>query len=198
MASAPGSWRRDFPALAQRPHGRRLAYLDSASTTLKPAAVIDAVVWVFTEQAGNVGRGVHALAEAATEAFDDARAAVAGFLGGAPDEIVFTRGTTEAINLVAQAWGPTAVGAGDAIVVTALEHHANLVPWQELCRRTGATLRWYGITDEGRIDLDSLELTDAVNQLRAIGGSGVVVSPVTYIFEEMPERIARMKVWSGG
>ncbi|MBK9034263.1 MAG: SufS family cysteine desulfurase [Myxococcales bacterium] len=156
MASDPASWRRDFPALAQRPHGRRLAYLDSASTTLKPQAVIDAVVRVFTAQAGNVGRGVHALAEAATAAFDDARAAVAGFLGGAPDEVVFTRGTTEAINLVAQAWGPTALGPGDAIVVSALEHHANLVPWQVLCAARGAELRIAPLDPAGAIDLPAL------------------------------------------
>src|SRR5262245_62309792 len=114
-------------------HGRRLAYLDSASTTLKPRAVIDAVVRVFTEQAGNVHRGVHALSEAATAAFDGARAAVARWIGAGGDEIVFTSGTTAAINLVVQAWGRAHVGAGDAVVVSALEHHANLVPWQVLC-----------------------------------------------------------------
>jgi len=150
------AWRRDFPALEPPVHGRRLAYLDSASTALKPRAVIDAVVRVFTHEAGNVHRGVHALSEAATAAFDRARADVAAFVGAAADEVVFTRGTTEAINLVAQSWGRANIGAGDAVVATALEHHANLVPWQALCAERGATLRIAPIDDDGRVDLAAL------------------------------------------
>ena len=115
--------------------------------------MIDAVVRVFTHAAGNVHRGVHALSEAATEAFEHARAAIAAFVGGAVDEIVLTRGTTEAINLVAHGWGPRHVGAGDAVVVSALEHHSNLVPWQVLCAARGATLRIAPVDDRGRIDL---------------------------------------------
>src|SRR6188474_641024 len=107
--------RREFPALDVTIHGKPLAYLDSASTTLKPRAVIDAVVRVFTHQAGNVHRGVHALSEAATEAFDAARAAIARFIGARTDEVVMTRGTTEAINLVAHSWGRPHVGAGDVV-----------------------------------------------------------------------------------
>jgi cysteine desulfurase/selenocysteine lyase len=137
-------------------HGRRLAYLDSASTSLKPQPVIDAVVRVFTHQAGNVHRGVHALSEAATEAFDDARAELARFIGGAVDEIVLTGGTTEAINLVAHSWGRGHVGPGDVVIATALEHHSNLVPWQVLCAERGARLRIAPIDDRGRLDLAAL------------------------------------------
>lgn len=148
--------RREFPALGARIHGHRLAYLDSASTTLKPQTVIDAVVRVFTHEAGNVHRGVHALSEAATEAFDTARAEIARFLGGHPDEIVLTGGTTEAINLVAHSWGRAHVGPGDVVIATALEHHSNLVPWQVLCAERGATLRIAPIDDRGRLDLAAL------------------------------------------
>jgi cysteine desulfurase / selenocysteine lyase len=148
--------RRDFPALDVPVHGRRLAYLDNASTTLKPRAVIDAVVRVFTHEAGNVHRGVHALSEAATVAFDRARADIAAFLNASPDEVVLVRGTTEAINLVAHSWGRTNVGPGDVVIATALEHHSNLVPWQVLCAERGAELRIAPIDDAGRIDLAAL------------------------------------------
>jgi cysteine desulfurase/selenocysteine lyase len=152
----PAAWRRDFPALEAPVHGRRLAYLDSASTTLKPRSVIDAVVRVFTHEAGNVHRGVHALSEAATAAFDGARAAVAELLGAPADDVVLTRGTTESVNLVAQSWGRANVGAGDVVVATALEHHSNLVPWQALCAERGATLRIAPIDDGGRLDVAAL------------------------------------------
>ena len=179
------AWRRDFPALDAPVHGRRLAYLDSASTTLKPRAVIDAVVRVFTHEAGNVHRGDHALSEAATAAFDGARAEVATFLGAPADEVVFTRGTTEAINLVAQSWGRAHVGAGDVVVATALEHHSNLVPWQALCAERGATLRIAPIDDGGRLDLAALAaLLDervklvAVSQLSNVAGT---IAPIADI-----------------
>jgi cysteine desulfurase/selenocysteine lyase len=181
----PAAWRRDFPALDVPVHGRRLAYLDSASTSLKPQAVIDAVVRVFTHEAGNVHRGVHALSEAATSAFDQARTDIARFLGGRPDEIVLTRGTTEAINLVAHSWGRAHVGPGDAVIATALEHHSNLVPWQTLCAERGATLRIAPIDDRGRIDLPALAalLDDrvklvAVSQLSNVAGT---IAPIAEI-----------------
>ena len=178
MVPDPAAWRRDFPALDHQVHGRRLAYLDSASTSLKPRAVIDAVVRVFTHQAGNVHRGVHALSEAATEAFDQARADVARFLGGQVDEIVMTRGATEAINLVAHSWGRAHVGPGDVVIASALEHHSNLVPWQVLCAERGATLRIAPIDDGGRLELGALAamLDDrvklvAVSQLSNVVGT---------------------------
>jgi cysteine desulfurase / selenocysteine lyase len=152
----PAAWRSEFPALHQEVHGRPLAYLDSASTTLKPQSVIDAVVQVFARDAGNVHRGVHALSEAATAAFDGARRDVAGFLAAAEEEVVFTRGTTESINLVAQAWGRGALGPGDAVVASALEHHSNLVPWQLVCAERGAELRIAPVAADGRIDLAAL------------------------------------------
>jgi cysteine desulfurase/selenocysteine lyase len=179
------AWRREFPALDTAVHGRRLAYLDSASTSLKPRAVIDAVVRVFTHEAGNVHRGVHALSEAATEAFDRARDEIARFLGGQPDEIVLTRGTTEAVNLVAHSWGRAHVGPGDVVIVTALEHHSNLVPWQVLCAERGATLRIAPIDGGGRIDLAALAalLDDrvklvAVSQLSNVVGT---IAPIARI-----------------
>ncbi|HRC56060.1 MAG TPA: SufS family cysteine desulfurase [Kofleriaceae bacterium] len=149
-------WRRDVPALALRVHDHPLTYLDNAATTLKPQAVIDAVTQVALAQAGNVHRGVHALAEAATEAFDAVRPQVARFLGASADEVIFTSGATASINLVAHSLGRQVVGPGDAIVVTELEHHANLVPWQLLCAERGAELRVVAILEDGRISLEDL------------------------------------------
>jgi cysteine desulfurase/selenocysteine lyase len=177
--------RREFPALDTKVHGHRLAYLDSASTSLKPRAVIEAAVRVFTHEAGNVHRGVHALSEAATEAFDAARADIARFIGGRTDEVVLTRGTTESLNLVAYSWGRTHVGPGDVVIATALEHHSNLVPWQVLCAERGATLRIAPIDDRGRIDLDALTaLLDsrvklvAVSHLSNVAGT---IAPIARI-----------------
>jgi len=185
VGSDPAAWRRDFPALEAAVHGRRLAYLDSASTSLKPRAVIDAVVRVFTHQAGNVHRGVHALSEAATEAYDAARDDIARFIAARPDEIVLTSGTTAALNLVAHSWGRAHVGPGDAVIATALEHHSNLVPWQALCAERGAVLRIAPIDDLGRIDLAALaEMIDdrvvlvAVSQLSNVVGT---IAPVAEI-----------------
>ncbi|HEX8113983.1 MAG TPA: aminotransferase class V-fold PLP-dependent enzyme, partial [Kofleriaceae bacterium] len=184
MAPDPAAWRRDFPALDAKVHGRRLAYLDSASTSLKPRAVIDAVVQVFTHQAGNVHRGVHALSEAATEAYDAARDAIARFIGGRPDEIVLTGGTTEAINLIAHSWGRAHVGPGDAVIATALEHHSNLVPWQVLCAERGAVLRIAPIDDRGRIDLAALAgLLDERVRLVAVSQLSNVVGTIAPIAE---------------
>lgn len=179
------AWRHDFPALDAPVHGQRLAYLDSASTSLKPRAVIDAVVRVFTHQAGNVHRAVHALSEAATEAFDLARADIAGFIGARGDDVVLTRGTTEGINLVAYGWGRRHVGPGDVVIATALEHHSNLVPWQVLCAERGAALRIAPIDERGRLDLAALAgmLDDrvklvAVSQLSNVVGTIAPVADV--------------------
>ena len=149
--------RADFPALAQQVHGRPLVYLDNAATTQKPQAVIDALVRYYSCDNANVHRGVHTLSERATEAYEGAREKVRAFLG-APSvrEIVFTRNATEGINLVARAWGDANVGAGDEVLISALEHHSNIVPWQQLCARTGATLRVAPIDDRGDIVMDEL------------------------------------------
>lgn len=160
--------RSDFPILQRTVRdGKPLVYLDSGATSQRPIPVLDAERDFLLSSNAAVHRGAHQLAEEATDAYEDARAAIAGFVGADVDELVFTKNATEALNLVAFAlgddrFGPYSVGPGDEVVISELEHHANLVPWQELCRRTGATLKWYGVTDDGRIDLDSLRLTDAV------------------------------------
>jgi cysteine desulfurase/selenocysteine lyase len=156
--------RSDFPILGRTVReGKPLVYLDSGATSQRPLQVLDAERDFLLTCNAAVHRGAHQLAEEATDAYESARERIAAFLGAVADEVVFTKNATEALNLVAFTLGDPRfpggpVGPGDEIVVTELEHHANLVPWQELCRRTGATLRWYGVTDEGRLDLDSLEL----------------------------------------
>ncbi|MCC6763918.1 MAG: SufS family cysteine desulfurase [Deltaproteobacteria bacterium] len=145
--------RADFPALRQRVHGRPLVYLDNAATTQKPRAVLAALRRHYVRDNANVRRGVHALGARATAAYEGARAAVARFVGAAgAGEIVFTRGATEALNLVAQSFGRTRVGAGDEVVVSEMEHHANIVPWQMLCRAVGATLRVAPVDARGVLD----------------------------------------------
>jgi cysteine desulfurase/selenocysteine lyase len=159
--------RADFPILKRVMRGgQQLAYLDSGATSQRPLQVLDAERDFLTTSNGAVHRGAHQLMEEATDAYEQGRADVAAFVGAEPDELVFTKNATEAINLVAYVLGDNrfdrAVGPGDVIVTTELEHHANLIPWQELARRTGATLKWYSVTDDGRIDLDSLQLDERV------------------------------------
>ena len=146
--------RADFPLLERRENGRRLVYLDNAATTQKPEAVLSAIADYYRTTNANVHRGAYSLAIRATEAYEAARAKVAGFVNAwAPEGVVFTRGTTESINLVAGSYGRAHVGRGDTVVVTAMDHHSNLVPWQILCQEKGATLRMVEITEDGRIDL---------------------------------------------
>ncbi|MQA85166.1 MAG: SufS family cysteine desulfurase [Streptosporangiales bacterium] len=161
--------RADFPILSRKVRGgRRLVYLDSGATSQKPRQVLDAEREFYETHNAAVHRGAHQLAEEATDAYEGARAKIADFIGvGDPSEVVYTKNATEAINLVAYAMsnaataGPEAerfrIGPGDEVLVTEMEHHANLVPWQQLCQRTGATLRWIGLTDEGRLDLSDLD-----------------------------------------
>jgi cysteine desulfurase/selenocysteine lyase len=150
--------RDDFPILRQRVHGRPLVYLDNAATTQKPKAVIDRLARYYTEENANIHRGVHALSVSATEAHDAARETVRRFLNAAETrEIVFVRGTTEAINLVASAHGRLRVGAADEVIVSEMEHHSNIVPWQMLCEERGARLRVVPVTDEGELRLDEYE-----------------------------------------
>ncbi|HET6413092.1 MAG TPA: cysteine desulfurase [Anaeromyxobacter sp.] len=150
--------RAQFPILAQPVRGHPLAYLDNAATTQKPRAVIEALRRYYEEDNANVHRGVHLLSERATSAYEEARVKVARFLGADdPQEVIFVRGTTEAVNLVAQTFGRTRVGPGDEVLVTEMEHHSNIVPWQLLCREKGAHLRVLPITDEGDLRLEELE-----------------------------------------
>jgi cysteine desulfurase/selenocysteine lyase len=159
--------RADFPILSRVMRGgSQLAYLDSGATSQKPLAVLDAERDFLTTSNGAVHRGAHQLMEESTDAYEQGRADIAAFVGADPDELVFTKNATESLNLVAYVLGDKrfdrAVGPGDVIVTTELEHHANLIPWQELAQRTGATLKWYSVTEDGRIDLDSLELDERV------------------------------------
>lgn len=147
--------KRDFPILSQKVHGKPLIWLDNAATTQKPYAVIDRVSLYYENENSNIHRGAHALAARSTDAYEAAREKVRRFLGaGSVNDIVFTRGATEAINLVAQAWGRRNVKAGDEILITWLEHHANIVPWQMLCADTGAVLRVAPVDDSGQVLLD--------------------------------------------
>jgi cysteine desulfurase/selenocysteine lyase len=148
--------RSDFPILASRVHGKPLVYLDNAATTQKPRAVVDAITRYYTLENANVHRGVHYLSERATAAFEDVRVRVARFLNaGSPREIVFTRGTTDGINLVAQSFGRAFLRPGDEVLITGMEHHSNIVPWQLLAAQTGVVLRVAPITDAGELDLDA-------------------------------------------
>jgi len=180
--------RADFPILATRVRGKPLVYLDNAATTQKPQPVIDAITRYYTAENANVHRGVHWLSERATEAFDGVRARVARFVGAAsPAEIVFVRGTTEAINLVAQSFGRAFLRPGDEVLITGMEHHANIVPWQLLREQAGVRLRVAPITDTGELDLDAFErllgertkLVSLVHLSNALG----TINPVRRIVE---------------
>ncbi|MGH9348289.1 MAG: SufS family cysteine desulfurase [Vicinamibacterales bacterium] len=150
--------RQEFPILRQRVHGKPLVYLDNAATTQKPQAVIDRLVRYYAEENANIHRGVHVLSVRATDAYDAARETVRRFLNAADSrEVVFVRGATEGINLVAQTYGRAHVGAGDEIVISEMEHHSNIVPWQMLCEEKGARLRVIPITDAGELRLDAYE-----------------------------------------
>jgi cysteine desulfurase/selenocysteine lyase len=180
--------RRDFPLLTQQVHGRPLVYLDNAATTQKPQAVLDAEMRFYRECCSNVHRGVHELSARATAAFEGARGAVRRFLGAADDkEIVFVRGATEGVNLVAQSYGRSRIGTGDEVVISAMEHHSNIVPWQLLCQATGATLRVVPINDDGELRMEEYEkvlgprtkMVAVVHQSNSLG----TVNPVGQIIE---------------
>jgi cysteine desulfurase/selenocysteine lyase len=186
-------FREDFPALAASVSGERRVYLDNAATTQKPNCVIDAVANYYRGGAGNVNRGAHALGARASTLYEAARAAVQRLLhAGAPEEIVLTSGCTAGINLIARAWGDENVAAGDEVVVTRLEHHSNLLPWQRLCERRGARLRLVPLTDKGDIRIDVLadllsertRLVAVAHVSNSIGG----VSPVREIVR-LAERV---------
>jgi cysteine desulfurase/selenocysteine lyase len=160
IASSSVDWnalREDFPILRERAHGHPLIYFDSAATSQKPRPVIDALRHYYEHENANVHRGLHELSSRATEAYERSRQRVASYLNAASaDEIVFTRGTTESINLVANAWGGKFLRAGDVVLLTEMEHHSNLVPWQLLAERVGARLRFVPVRDDGRLALDQL------------------------------------------
>ena len=168
IASGTVDWnavRNDFPILREQAHGHRLIYFDNAATSQKPRVVIDALRHYYEHENANVHRGLHELSSRATDAYERSRQRVATYLGApTAEEIVFTRGTTESINLVAQAWGRKFVRADDVILLTEMEHHSNLVPWQLLAKRTDSRLRFVPVLDDGTLDLEQLSslLTDEV------------------------------------
>ena len=173
------SVRADFPILNRTVRGGKpLVYLDSGATSQKPLQVLDAERDFLLHHNAATHRGAHQLAEEATDAYENARATVAGFIGCAVDEVIFTKNSTESLNLVSYVLGDERadayrVTAGDEIIVSEAEHHANLVPWQELCRRTGATLKWFPLQDDGRLDLDAVQMTEHTKVVAVTHASNV-------------------------
>ena len=177
-----------FPILSQTVGGKPLVYLDNAATTQKPQPVLDTLLRYYAAQNANIHRGVYALSQDATQAYEDARGKIAAFLNAAePAEIIFTRNATEGINLVAQTFGRSTVGEGDEVVISAMEHHSNIVPWQLLCEEKGAKLRVVPITDAGELELDELasvlgprtKLVSIVHMSNSLG----TVNPVRQVVE---------------
>ena len=197
-ASSSGSFdvqrvRRDFPALHQDVHGKSLVYLDSAATSLKPQSVIDAVSDVYARDCANIHRAVHLLSQRATARYEEAREKVRAFVNAASQsEVVFTRGTTEAINLVAQSWGRTYLREGEEVLVTELEHHSNIVPWQIVCQQTGAKLVVVPMTDHGEVPREAFEqqLSDRTRlvALAHVSNALGTVLPVSELIELAHER----------
>lgn len=184
--------RQDFPILGRRLAGDvPLVYLDSANTSHKPRQVIDAISEHYALHNANVARAMHQLGAEASEAFETGRTKVAGFIGaGRTEEVIFTKNASEALNLVARVLGDARdiegrgpLGPGDEIVISRMEHHSNIVPWQLLCERTGATLRWFEVTDDGRLDLDSIELTERTRVVAVTWVSNMLgtINPVAEI-----------------
>ena len=181
--------REDFPILHEKAHGQPLIYFDNAATSQKPKTVLDALRRYYEHNNANVHRGLHELSSRATEAYEGSRRRVADYLGAAsPDEIVFTRGTTESINLVAQAWGGKFLREGDVILLTEMEHHSNLVPWQLLAERTGFRLRFVPVHDNGTLALEQLSslLTREVKlfAFTHVSNSLGTINPVAHLCEK--------------
>ncbi len=180
--------RQDFPILHQEVHGRPLVYLDNAATTQKPRSVIDALVRYYEQDNSNIHRGIHTLAVRATEQYEDTRTRVARFINApAPEGIVFTRNTTESLNLIARTWGDTHVNEGDEIVLSVMEHHSNIVPWQLLARRRGAVLKYADVDDQGYLKLDELRslITPKTKLVTMMHASNVLgtINPISEIAE---------------
>jgi cysteine desulfurase/selenocysteine lyase len=180
--------REDFPILRRRIRGKKLVYLDNAATSQKPQVVIDAVKHFYTAENANIHRGVHYLSELATAAYDQARDKVARFLNARSSaEIIFTRGTTEGINLVAQSYARPLLKAGDEILITGMEHHSNIVPWQLVCEQTGAVLRAAPISDAGELEVAAFErlLTDRTRLVSVVHLSNALgtINPIKHLIE---------------
>lgn len=201
MPFDPATIRRDFPILQTRLHGERvpggvpLVYLDNAATSQRPREVLDAMVHFYENDYANVHRGIHTLSERASERYEQARVAVQGFINAAsPEEVIFTRGATEAINLVARSWRDGRLGVGDEILLTEMEHHANVVPWQQLAARCGCHLRFVPVTNEGRLDLARFsELLSSRTRLVAV----TAVSNVLGVINPLSEIVAQTHAAGG-
>src|SRR5215472_6001062 len=177
------SIRADFPILSRRVRNdKALVYLDSGATSQKPVQVLDAERDFYERYNGAAHRGAHLLSEEGTEIYEGARAKVAAFLGATPGEVVFTKSATESVNLVSYAL-TSSVKPGDEILITEMEHHANLVPWQQLAQRTGATLRWFKVTPDGRLDVDTSLINERTKIVALSAQSNVtgVITPVAEI-----------------
>jgi cysteine desulfurase/selenocysteine lyase len=181
--------RKDFPILDQEIYGHTLVYLDNAATTQKPQCVIDAVCKYYEKDNSNIHRGVHTLSERATADYEAARETIRGFFNAkSTKEVIFTRGTTESINLVASSWGGANISKNDEILITHMEHHSNIVPWQMLCERTGATLKVVPINQAGELDMDAFasllsertKLVGVVHMSNALG----TINPIQSIIEQ--------------
>jgi cysteine desulfurase/selenocysteine lyase len=183
--------RADFPIFRREFGGRPLVYLDSAATSQKPESVIAAIDDYYRAHNANIHRGVYTLAQEATDMFEGARARVAAFAGWETDTTIFTRNATEAINLVAYAWGRENVGRGDVVLITKMEHHSNIVPWQLLCQEVGAELRWLEVSDDGRLSLDELDSELAGGRVKLVGFAHV--SNVLGTINPVAEMAARVR-----
>jgi cysteine desulfurase/selenocysteine lyase len=186
-----GDVRADFPILARKIDGRPIVYLDSAATSQKPESVIAAMDDYYRAHNANIHRGVYTLAQEATDMFEDARARIARFTGATPRTTIFTRNATEAINLVAYAWGRHNLAAGDAVLITQMEHHSNIVPWQLLARDTGAELRYLDVTDDGKLSLEQLDAELARGNVRLVAFAHV--SNVLGTINPVAEIVARAR-----
>jgi len=192
--------RTDFPALAQEVHGHPLAYLDNAATSQKPRQVLEALQRYYAQDNANVHRGIHELSRRATEGYEGARARVARWIGASsPSEVIWTRGTTEGINLVAAAWGSANLGEGDEILLSEMEHHSNLVPWQLAAQRAGARLRYLELDDQGRLRLEELpgilaEGRVKIAALTHVSNSLGTINPIPEIARQLHEAGALLVV----
>ena len=185
----PQQLRSDFPILSTVLHGDKpLVYLDNAATTQRPRQVIDSLVDVYQNKYANVHRGIHWLSDQSTDLYEEARHKVRTFINAAEsEEIIFTHGTTEGINLVARSWGDANIAAGDEILITEMEHHSNIVPWHQLAERTGAVIRWLPISDEGLLDLSALDsLLTAKTKLVAVTAISNVLGTINPLDEIIP------------
>jgi len=198
----PTTLRGDFPILAQTVNGRPLVYLDNAATSQKPRAVLDATLEYYTRDNANVHRGIHELSQRATLAYERARARIGRFIGVEdPGEVIFTRGTTESLNLMAFSWGLEFLRPGDEILLTGMEHHSNIVPWQLVARRTGAVLRWLELDDEGKLRLEELpsllsERTRLVSLMHVSNALGTI-NPIAKIVRTVRARADAVVVVDG-